>query len=299
MKTANDGYVATEQQDGAGVLTYWRLSGTASVEDVAEAWADEGVSLVAPEAPTDHLALRRATMELHERRRLVRPLGRREGFAVVEERALREVAFGEGGAEVEGPETLSYSVELKTGLAANGQLTIEPETHPDAQTITTAFSRHRRTLATTDIGSWLVRAVSKLDGVAMRDSGGFYYLPPKALPQWEGVCKALSFCSGHRVFRIPVMRTQEAVEAILDGVLSEATQEAARVESDLSEGLGVRAIQARKGEINALRSKVSRYEELLGASLSKLTERLDTLHAGILAAELAAEREAASKKAAS
>jgi hypothetical protein len=267
--------VVTEDLQGAGALTYWSLSGPMNPALLADEWelADE----LLPEPPTPAVALARAMKGSQGRHRLVRTLGRGTHAVIAE--TVR-------GEDVD-PE---YSVDLKVKLDVTGRPVCVPADHPAGPAIATAYQEHLKQCSAEDIGSWLCWLVRRFDGVALRESGGFYFIPPQRLDEWRAIVAALRAVSAHRVHVVPAMRTEEAVEAILAAVEAEATAAATAVEQELAgEELGLRALQNRSTSLDALQSKVARYEATLGARIEGFRERLETLRAGVAAATLRAE----------
>ena len=102
---------------------------------------------------------------------------------------------------------------------------------------------------------------------------------------WNKAADAIQSVSDHKVFRIPAMRNDEAVAAIIDAVTQEAEQEAQQINEEIMAGLGERALETRKTRIAELLAKVGSYEELVGQKM-KITERLESLQAAVATAKL-------------
>jgi hypothetical protein len=266
--------IATETIAGAGALTFWTLSGELDVDGARVAFEHAGLDPErVPQPPTPSVALARASAELRAKNYLVRPLGKGGGFA-----AVRESSHDDN---------LDYNVELRVKLNAIGAVTFEPTTHPRAGLVRAAYARHLDVASSEDVGAWLCREIRRVDGVPLRESGGFYFVPPRMLDRWNKIGDALRSCSAHRLFTIPAMRTSSAVEAILAAVEGEAQSEADRIEESFVAGdLGERALGGRVDKVDAIAAKVERYEELLGTKLDSLRDRLMTLRAGLAAAAL-------------
>lgn len=272
---------ATEETRGAGGLTYWSLSGDVSPQALAAVWGTHNLpEEKLPEPPSATVAFSRAVKEQQGKRRLVRRTSR--GYAIVNERLV----------DKDEDQPLEYQVELEVWLNAAGQ--VEADYHCEVATqIRTAYEHHLENCSAEDIGSWLCRLVRGADGVSLRDSGGFYFVPPDRLEAWRSVMSALSAVSAHHVYIIPAMRSEDAVAAILAAVQAEATAEADIVEADLAGELGVRALNTRDGRLADVEAKVGRYEALLGVTLEALREKLGALRAGVSAALLRAMAEEA------
>jgi hypothetical protein len=264
--------VSSTQEGLAGVIVWWRLSGDASLEELTAEW--EAAGLPAEELPSatgPAAALTRALGEHRGKRSLVRPLDADDGKALVEERANGE--------------DLTYDVALRAKVDGLGRLVIDPPDHAYAKRLRAAYELHLARVA--DVGGWLVRRVRALDGVALRDTGGIYYLPPSSVPTWEKIATCLHLSSGHRVNGVPAMRTDDAVASILDALTVEATAAAEEMEAELREGLTPKKADHRVVRCAEVEAKVARYEALLGSKTDALVERLENLRASLAAVALA------------
>lgn len=277
--------VALDVTNGAGALVYWRLDGNLDPAELALPWARAGLDeKFLPATPAPSTALSRAMRELSARRSMVRPLDQRGAHALVHERA-------------EGDE-LTYSVALRSHLDPAGRPVFDPADHPLAGRLRVDYEYQLTVCSSEDVASWLVRLARRLDGLALRDTGGFYYLPPDRIEEWAKATRALRAVSSHQTFMIPAMRSVDAVSAILDALENEAQAEAETMESELLAGingksLGERALTGRVARCESMERKVSRYEGLLGTKLDALRGRLESLRANLAAAALAAMGDAA------
>ena len=292
MKTNPDKdlMVTPEALGVCGSVSYWRASGTVSIAAMAKAWDAAGLDVALfRKAPEPETALRRAVLDLAkretindktERRVLVRPQKEASTWAVVEE-IVQEGA----GAELHD----ARDRELPQGLRS----ALRPEssgTSAQTQQIATArqgtrYSAQQGLFAPEDITGWLVKLAYANGAVTLRDSGGVYFIPRPAMEFWNKAADAIQSASAHKVFRIPAMRNDEAVAAIIDAVTQEAEQEAQKINDEIMAGLGDRAIETRKDRIAALLTKVGSYEELVGQKM-KISERLESLQASVATAKL-------------
>jgi hypothetical protein len=134
--------------------------------------------------------------------------------------------------------------------------------------------------------------MAQLDAVALRDTGGVYFVPPVGLERLDRICKVLGETSRHAVHRVKALRTEDAVAGILDAITVEADVEYASMSSDLTKGeLGSRGLTTRAEQCEHIEGKVARYEELLGVKLDQLRTRLEGLRANITVAILKAQSE--------
>lgn len=291
--------VAVDGVENAGAVVYWRLSGGLDPVELATRWVDADLSeKLLPATPTPVLALGRAMRTLKERRLLVRPLETRSERALVRERAV--VRNGTNPVR-----DLTYSEELRAKLSPVGGIEVEPADHPKAEALRSAYSNALATLSPHDVGGWLVDVVRAWDGVALRDSGGVYYLPPSGAGLWQRARGAIGLASSHVLHTIPALKTADAVAALLDSISAEAASEAEALAEDIGATddagalPGPRALRTRLARCGAVEAKVARYEALLGGGLDAMRERLDSLRAMLSAAILTAEAAAAAERAAS
>jgi hypothetical protein len=123
----------------------------------------------------------------------------------------------------------------------------------------------------------------------LRETGGFYFVPRDKAGLWRVFTGVVHAVSRHRVYEIPAMRSDEAVAAILAALESEAAAEAKALEDELCKGeVTARTCTSRLAKCRDLAAKVASYEQLLGANLDVLRERLGHLDAGLAEAALSA-----------
>jgi hypothetical protein len=290
MKTNpdNDLMITPEAAGVCGAVSYWRASGSVSIATMKAAWDAAGLDeKLFRKVPEPETALRRAVLDLAkrvtvndktERRTLIRPQVEASTWAVVEE----IVQEGETPT-YKTLEIVSFVKDLGPHFfPADGT---SAQTQQIAETVMARFSAQQGLFAPEDITGWLVSLAYKQGAVTLRDSGGVYFIPRPAMDFWNKAANAIQSVSDHKVFRIPAMRNDEAVAAIIDAVTAEAEQEAQKINDEIMAGLGDRAIETRKTRIAELLAKVGSYEELVGQKM-KITERLESLQAAVATAKL-------------
>lgn len=278
MTTKNPGFTVVQDMKTAGAIIWWRLTGDTNAEALREAWEKAGLDKkLLPDNPSPTLAMGRACDKQASKRRLIRPLPGGKGWAIVDEAA--DNTTGE----------LTYETKAAVKLSG-GQLVI------DATGLeTTAVNQLRKDyeslqtyLTVNDVSTWLSKLMKpELKAVTLRDTGGVYFIPRDYVDTYRQMVSAIGEASEHQLFEVPALKTDEAVEAILDAVLREADQECTAMETELDTGdLKKRALKARAGKCDDLRVKVEAYEKLLGKSLPKVQQRIEDLKASVVAAEL-------------
>lgn len=266
----------TDGLEEAGAVVWWELDGSVSSTDLGNAWTNAGFDPdILPDAVTPRAALKRAMRSLAEKRKLVRPLSGEEGYSLVD-----ETADGEN---------LAYNQSVTAIVTDDGTLKITPSGTTLHIDIVMSYTEQLRSFDATDISSMLVQFTRTLEAVALRSRGGFYFLPPAALKQFRAAAEVIRRVSKHVFFEIPAMQTKSLVAAVLASVEREAVAEMEAFEKALSDESGSRALKTKMRECQAVASKVSHYENLLGTSLVALQSKLSGLQARLSEAVLLAE----------
>ena len=121
----------------------------------------------------------------------------------------------------------------------------------------------------------------------MRKMGGIYFVPPASTKFWKTIVDVITNHTGHTVYTMPVMRSDDAVKAVLDAVLNEASATADKVSDEINSGdLGKRALRGRTKTCDDMLGKLETYEELLGGALKGITDRISNLRGDAVAALL-------------
>lgn len=281
-------YVITDTVETAGAISYWRLASDTSLATLTAAWKKHGLAEdVLPKPPKDEVALGRAVADMAGKRMLVRPLARRGAWGIVEETVTERPGM---------TPRLDHAT-LVNVFFRQGQMVVEQAQGTWAQRndydmrILAEFSRHRNSLAHSDISSWLLDVAAKLGSVSLRDSGGVYFIPRVNVSTWDKVAAALEE-TGSIIFRIPAMKTADAVAAITDAISAEAEALTAKMEEELlaegDDALGKRALKTRAESALMLLDKLATYEDLIGKQLD-IRKRVEMLSANVAAAALTAE----------
>lgn len=276
--------IITESIATSGAVSYWRLSGDVKLDALTDAWKAAGLDeKLLPTPVKDEVALGRAVADQADKRRLVRPLARRGAWAIVDEKVV------EGQAPTY--RTMQI-VKMENGGPTWACVDATGVEHVAIiNAISTAFTSHRNTLAHHDISAWLLDIAYDLKAVSLRESGGVYFIPRAGVEMWAKVAGAVEKGGAGDIFRIPAMRTAEAVAAITDAISAEAAVMAQKIEDELmregDEALGARALKTRVKESMKLLEKLSTYEDLIGRQLD-IRQRVEALSANVTAAALTA-----------
>lgn len=271
---AKDLIGVADEASSSGIMTYWSLPGSVDITQFKAAWEVEGLDVdLLPSVPSAKVALHRACKDQASKTRLLRahPQG---GWVLVDERRAGD--------------TLAYEVGIRIRLAEDGeQILITPAKGSDgteAQMIGAAvraeFNKLRSEYASVDISIWLVHRVGVLNGVALRNSGGFYFVPKEYAETLGKISRAISAASAHTVYEIPVMQGSKTVAAVIDALRREVQEVIADHEGVLNAGeIGARAARTRVDQVTELGEKIKGYEQLLGVKLGEVVEKLNALRA--------------------
>lgn len=94
------------------------------------------------------------------------------------------------------------------------------------------------------------------------------------------------------IHEIPAMATSDAITAIVEALVREATAEVGAIKSDLAGAkLGRRALESRKGRLFDARVKLKAYVDQIGANLDEMLDAVDELEVSVAQAIVAMETE--------
>lgn len=275
--------IDSSNEDLAGAIVYWRLSGNANGDDLNNALRAAGVhedALVS--LPTPKRAVRRALTE-HQGGPLFVRAGRQCGGLFLVRQTVTD-----------GTPDFEVCVEARLDTAGNPHFTAEPTSPTTATDLNDRFWHHIMHVNTTDISAWLIREARTCDAVSLRETGGVYFIPRHALDGWRRRVEALMANSLSRVYMVPAMNSEEAVDAMLDGLLDEARALTDELTAVLdADELGEAALRNRAKKAQALLDKLDRYERVIGSVLGgKLTDvrnEIEEQKANAIAAALTLE----------
>ena len=265
----NELIAVAESSEVTGGVIYWQLTGDVNRDDLAKAWAEQGLDEAdLPELATPEVALGRAAKELQSRQVLIRKHPK-NGWAIVRESAAGEnldykviVRVFMKGAK--GAEEIAY--EAMTGHEGEAQLEFDR--------VVAEYNKARASLNVIDMSAWLVRMANKLNGVPLRDRGGIYFVPRAGIETVRKVKAALAVKSGCLIHEIPAMHSAEAISAIFDAVSMDAAKFISDVEGELAGDMGARAAKNRITEVEGLLKKVRSYEGLLGKQFGDVADKI-------------------------
>ena len=258
----------------SGEIAYWRLGGAISADALSAALESAGIDC--PDCPTatPATALKRAMEDVA---RTGSDLVRRHpkgGYIVIHERS------DETGEHLEHTEGLRCWYE---GTRADGRLAFNYPGHKLCSEIRDRFRFYLGHCTSREICAWLPMVlVHHLDAVSLRPGGGMYYVPAPTVRQWRKLTAQVSDLSDSRFFAVPALTTDDAVEAILDGLVNEAQSLADDMDRELErENIGERALDTQHARCDRFLGKLQRYEAILGQKLGHVAEGIVELTCAI------------------
>jgi hypothetical protein len=273
MTTVQDITVVAEHTGTAGAVTWWRLSGVIDYDRLVAEWKAAGFPLCdLPAPPSDTSALRRALEVYRAANTLVRSLPG-GGYAIVDEDFA--------GGDNDDPE---YEVRFKVWIDEQEMaLSFDREMdEAELDVIHDTFMRCRRELHHQDVSAWLVKRCKAVQSIGLRDTGGIYFVPEQFAPTWSLLADLLARCSASRIYEIPALKNDRAVEAIMEAVINDAADHVAKLTKALDEkDLGERGLRGKATKCEALATKLRLYEELLGRKMEAITARVQEVDARI------------------
>lgn len=250
-----------------GLCTYWQ--GAVSYSADALRQQISGVHSTAADllpASQDSAALRR-TLNAKYPDHLIRPLARKEGFDVVEEIL---------GSSEHGNHYSSRGTARPNGST----LDVTGICYPMAYELTQMYQEQRALFTGAQVGMFLSRVCQEsLGGVALRENGGFYWLPGHQVQVWSAIddaCANAAHKGRHRVYYIRHSLDPDSVIAVMDALRASVSADLANLSDDIQNGgLGKRGMESKQREAGILLQRVREYERMTGTYLNDLTSQIE------------------------
>lgn len=267
---------ATQLGEEVGAVVFWNAHGNTSHAKLINNWTMAGMDpKLVMDLPSPKVALRRAAQDLQEKN--------------IEAKAFKGRWIIKRIQEAASKDDLDWSTEAKIGLNEAGQLEIEPENCEPAlrDEVTTRYKLHLTHLTREDMSQWLVWLAGHVGATALRESGGFYFVPPAGLATWRTISKVIEDSSQYEMQEIPAGRSLSVAKAVLAGLAGEMKTACDEMERDLLSGEhGERALGARVKRCAALIEKIEDYEPVVGRTLNEIRNSVEAIQARLAAAAL-------------
>jgi hypothetical protein len=271
----NNLIAVSDGDDRAGTATWWRLDSIVSTDKLEQAWRDAGLPEDnLPQHTTPTQALKRA-LQTHTGKDdatggkiLLRPLGK-GNWALVHEQVDSDA------------QELDYTKKLVAGIDENGTPRFHPEWHPLVESLQQAYDAALETFDHTAMSHWLCKLVVKADSIPLRDGGGIYFIPPTCTGFWRKVADVVKEASFCKVYTMPVMKTDDAIAAALDGLMEDTQKKLDAISDEVVQDMSLRGLATRRDRCDGLLERLESYEGLLGSSLVSINERVESVRANI------------------
>lgn len=262
MKTNTKGLVVTPSlSQEAGAVVFWDLAGVTDSQRLADAFSVAGLpASMLPLSPSPETCLRRAVESACGGATFKRKAKVKNVWIVVTQK--------------EDKDAVDFDVTLDVGLDALGRLIMEPPTGAAQDKIRASYEVQTSGIPPEALSTHLCHVVARLDGVALRQAGGFYFVPRASVGTWRNLASAVRDAnSGCALRSIPAMPATDVIEAVAAAVVRESET----VIADLAK-VPVKSEKGRSAKIaecNATIEKVARYETLLGTKLTQIRDEIE------------------------
>ena len=265
-----------------GAVCFWRLAKSTNRAEVKAGLEHLNVGEYVPE-PRSPLACLRAVLPgvypaPKGRKHTVRPIknGKSKGFAVIQEKP-DDTHAGSAWGEV----VATAKLTTEAGDDDRFALELDPRDLDNRSRVRQSMADASEWLTNTSVGTALVKLVEEhCDGVALRPSGGVYWIREDRLDEWTRIADVFESASvegkeaaPNAIYVLRVMADEQMVRAVGDALTSEVSLEVAGIEADIAASdLGEQACMTRLRKTATLEAKVKRYENAFASPLSELRD---------------------------
>jgi hypothetical protein len=252
-----------------GVLALWETANDFSHQKVLDAFAAIGQGKAAPNPRTDLAALKAAMHALCGRAtgRRVAPLG--DGYALLVEHVDVEAK------RIDTTQTLTAWLEKSRTSTATVLAANDPAALP---ALRAAWEAAKHEVDGASVSECLVAACASLGGIALRRSGGVYWLPEGAADDWRRLAKGIEAASAGgraRCYAVTTGGDPESVRAIAESFVREADALVADAGAELDAGgVSGRVATTRAARLADLVALAESYEATLSTSLADVRARI-------------------------
>ncbi len=270
-------------QGGAhlGDLLWWSLS-DAAIDRVSLEWHWAAAGLapgLLPEPPTSEKAFKLAAREaaLGQHDRLIRLSLENQSqivFAVVEERK-----------HLEG--SVSYFQETRILLdRATEKVSADDSNHDIAKSVSLSYERLRTTHTSDDVRRAVVRTINSFAAVALRESGGVYWIPTVYAQQLRQLQSAVEKIGQSKMYLLPVHDSADAARTLGDAALGSIQAELEQLKAEVDGFVAApperpSTLARRFDAYEALRSRAQLYRDVLQVQVADLDQQLDGMTASV------------------
>lgn len=258
-----------------GRITFWRLPQHFNRDVLLEGLAKLGWKRHCPRERSNNSALKEALVYIVRSWKqddvLVRELESvgEDGFVVVRET--------KGAQENQYETWFRTKWEQPVDTVEPYTVTYDGEFSADNSSIDVWFKHFRSRLTNHAVAKMLsVLIQDHLQGVSLKPSGGFYWIPPESVATYQELIKVVvAAADGDCTIYQPEfsLADESAVQAVRDAIVDDINHRAAVIESQASkEGVKETALKNRQRDAQLLHDRVKQYEGFLGETLDKCRE---------------------------
>jgi len=284
-------HVSDDMKNIAGASVSWKLVQEVDYDDLCAKLKAGGFAFL-PEPTTPASALLRVMTQLFQNKdALVKP--------VPNPNKTKHPAYGVLPKTTEG-EKVTFREMWACGLDVVGQsaeLCFSASTPVrEQENVEVLYPAALANLGQTELSNWLVNFVKgQLRGVPTVGGAGTYFIGPDEVKVWRQLREVLSGY-GIRLYEIPAMRSEQAMECVLESVRQFTDGAVKELEEDLDKYRAIknnpdpkarkiqgRVLEARLAKITEQCAVVERYETIFDTKLTSIRETFGKLQIGFTA----------------
>ena len=246
-----------------GAVTVWKSSAT-NRDALLKKMRALGLGDFVPDPTTKHLALRNALRDVYGVEK-VKTLPGFANFAVIDATATANSWSGQS------------SLTVKSEVMG---LVFSDETDKEER-VRQHFDEELGNIPSTEVSKMLVRLSRQVNGVPCASgAGGCYWIPSDSMAMWKDIGRAVETSSANGRARVCMFTTamdDEAIRAVVVSLEDTVTKELEDMEAEIASGkLKKRALESRIRKSGEIRERISEYETMLGKTLKKLHDAVES-----------------------
>lgn len=307
MQTLTQIEQATETLPLVGYTVFWRLSGVRiQHDDLKQELEQAGFEAHTPNPPTARKSLRRALETWLASRQAVKPTNsknntkKRDLIRVINKRDSEEMVFVIVAEQVDFCALgLEYGTDLRVKLnkktkditvttTATGTINPTAQASQIAQALDPYWQEYRDLLLAGDLSRMMRDIITSIDGIALREHGGLYFVPITQQTELDNLRELISNISDKSfVAALPVINAQDAKQQLSQAIHHSMMDELSTMETDLQRFLKFEEEKAgsvkkqtiiqRLGTYQTVQAKALAYNSLLGLQQNAIEKRLNQL----------------------
>lgn len=246
-----------------GAVTVWKSSAT-NRDALLKKMRALGMGDFVPDPTTKHLALRNALRDVFGVDK-VKTLPGFANFAVIDATATANSWSGQSN--------LTVKAEIQ------GLVFSDETDHKDS--VERCFDQELENIPSTEVSKMLVKLSHRVNGVpAASGAGGCYWIPADSMEMWRNISRAVETSSANGRTRVCMFTTamdDEAIRAVVFSLEDTVAKELEDMETEIASGrLKKRALESRVRKSGEIRERISGYEKMLGKTLKKLHDAVES-----------------------